>query len=67
MRKSVRQRKSSISKAGSYSEIGKFWDEHDLAELWHKTRKLRGSTERPFGESPEASNEPSRQCHCTDV
>ena len=41
MRKSVRRRKSSISKAGSYSEIGKFWDEHELVEFWHKTRKIK--------------------------
>ena len=41
MRKSVGRRKSSISKAGSYSEIDKFWYEHELVEFWHKTRKIK--------------------------
>ena len=27
-------------KAHLYAAIGKFWDEHDLAEFWHKTRKV---------------------------
>ena len=29
--------KSSISKAGSYQEIGEFWDDHDLADYWEQT------------------------------
>lgn len=29
--------KSSISRARSYKEIGKFWDTHNLAEYWDKT------------------------------
>ncbi|MFZ2409937.1 MAG: CopG family antitoxin [Candidatus Methanoperedens sp.] len=30
--------KSSISKAQSYTEIGEFWDKHDLAERWEETK-----------------------------
>ena len=30
--------KSSISKAGSYQEIGEFWDTHDLSEYWDQTK-----------------------------
>jgi len=41
MKKRVRRTKSSISKFGSYSEIGRFWDEHDLDEFWHKTRRVK--------------------------
>jgi hypothetical protein len=41
MRKSVRRRKSSISKAGSYAEMGKFWDQHELIEFWRKTRRIK--------------------------
>jgi len=33
--------RSSISKARSYTEIGEFWDEHDLSDFWGKTRKVR--------------------------
>jgi hypothetical protein len=32
--------KSSISKAKSYKEIGQFWDVHDLAESWDRTKKV---------------------------
>jgi hypothetical protein len=32
------RRKSSISKAQSYREIGEFWDTHDLAEQWEQTQ-----------------------------
>ncbi len=35
----MRKYKSSISKAGSYKEIGEFWDTHDLTEFWQRTRK----------------------------
>jgi len=31
---------SSISKARSYKEIGKFWDTHDLADYWEQTRPV---------------------------
>jgi hypothetical protein len=30
--------KSSLSKARSYTEIGEFWDTHDLTEYWEQTR-----------------------------
>jgi len=30
--------RSSISKAESYKEIGDFWDTHDLADYWDKTK-----------------------------
>ena len=29
--------KSSISKAQSYTDIGEFWDTHDLADYWDQT------------------------------
>lgn len=31
--------KSSVSQAKSYKEIGEFWDTHDLADFWDKTKK----------------------------
>jgi hypothetical protein len=31
---------SSISKAQSYKEIGKFWDTHDLADYWEQTQPV---------------------------
>ena len=40
MRKTLRRGKSSISKASSYTEIGEFWDEHDLS-YWSKTRRVK--------------------------
>ena len=32
--------RSSISKAESYKEIGDFWDIHDLADYWDKTKSV---------------------------
>lgn len=32
-----RTKKSSISKASSYSEMGVYWDEHDLGDVWDST------------------------------
>ncbi len=32
--------RSSISKAESYKEIGDFWDTHDLADYWDKTKSV---------------------------
>ena len=29
--------RSSISEAGSYEEIGEFWDTHDADEFWDQT------------------------------
>jgi hypothetical protein len=42
MRKpAARKKKSSISKACSYAEVGKYWDQHDLSDVWRKTRKVK--------------------------
>ena len=35
--------KSSISNAGSYHEMGEFWDKHDLAEVWDRTEPVEFS------------------------
>ena len=32
--------KSSISNAGSYAEMGEFWDNHSLAEVWEQTEPV---------------------------
>lgn len=32
--------KSSISNAGSYQEMGEFWDRHDLGEVWDHTEAV---------------------------
>jgi len=37
----MKKNRSSISKARSYSEIGEFWDKHDLSDYWGKTRKVK--------------------------
>lgn len=34
----MEKHKSSISQATSYKEIGAFWDTHDLADFWDKTK-----------------------------
>lgn len=34
----MRGNKTSISKSGSYQKIGEFWDTHDLADYWDKTK-----------------------------
>ncbi len=34
----MKRNKSSISNATSYREIGEFWDTHDLADYWDKTK-----------------------------
>jgi hypothetical protein len=36
----MRKNRSSLSDASSYKEIGEYWDSHDLAEAWGKTRKV---------------------------
>ena len=33
--------KSSLSKARSYKEIGEFWDTHDLADFWDRTKSVK--------------------------
>lgn len=35
-----KDKRSSISKAKSYEEIGEFWDEHDLADFDNVVRKV---------------------------
>ncbi len=35
----MRKHKSLISHATSYKEIGEFWDTHDLADFWDKTKE----------------------------
>ncbi len=37
--------KSSISKAGSYQEIGEFWDTHDLTDYWDQTKPVEFEVE----------------------
>ena len=34
------ENRSSISNASSYSEIGEYWDQHDLADHWDQTRAV---------------------------
>jgi hypothetical protein len=34
----MRKGRSSISKGQSYQQIGEFWDTHDLADHWDKTK-----------------------------
>ncbi|MGQ3683974.1 MAG: CopG family antitoxin [Candidatus Loosdrechtia sp.] len=35
----MKKRKGSISQATSYKETGEFWDTHDLADFWDKTKE----------------------------
>lgn len=37
----MKKSKSSISEAHSYTDIGEFWDKHDLSDFWGKTRRVR--------------------------
>jgi len=32
--------KSSVSAASSYQEMGEYWDEHDLADIWDQTEPV---------------------------
>ena len=32
--------KSSISRASSYEEMGDYWDEHDISEIWEQTEEV---------------------------
>ena len=36
----MKKSKASISKAGSYQEIGEFWSEHDLGDFWDQTKPV---------------------------
>ncbi len=44
-------RRSSISKARTYAEMGDFWDEHDLSEYWGQTRSVRAAVSLESEES----------------
>ena len=35
-----RSKKSSISKAQSYQEIGEFWDTHNLSDYWDEIKPI---------------------------
>lgn len=32
--------KSTISKSSTYSEMGEYWDQHDLMEVWDQTESV---------------------------
>jgi hypothetical protein len=44
-------RKSSVSKARTYAEIGDFWAEHDLSDYWDKTRSVQAEVRLESEES----------------
>lgn len=50
-RKKAAGRRSSISKARTYAEIGAFWDEHDLSDYWDSTRPVRAQVQMESEES----------------
>ncbi len=50
-RKKSLSRRSSVSKARTYAEIGAFWDEHDLSDFWGKTKPVRPGVELESEES----------------
>jgi hypothetical protein len=50
-RKRIVSRKSSVSEARSYADIGDFWDEHDLSDYWGKTRSVRADVDLESEES----------------
>ena len=37
----MKKKRSSLSKAISYKEIGEYWDIHDLSEFWGKTKRVK--------------------------
>ena len=50
-RKKSQNRRSSISNARTYAEIGEFWDGHDLSDFWGQTRPTRVDVELESEES----------------
>lgn len=36
----MKKNRSSISKAQTYEEIGRFWDEHDVSDYWDETEAV---------------------------
>ena len=47
----TRVRRSSVSKATTYAEIGDFWDDHDLGDFWSTTRAIRATVDLESEES----------------
>lgn len=37
----MKKNKTSISNANSYKDIGAYWDDHDLSEVWSNTKKVQ--------------------------
>jgi hypothetical protein len=37
----MNKNKTSISRKSSYKEIGEYWDVHDVAEIWDKTKVVK--------------------------
>ena len=35
----MEKRRSKLSQAKSYKEMGEFWDHHDLSGFWRKTKE----------------------------
>jgi hypothetical protein len=57
--------KSSISNADSYQQIGEFWDQHDLTEVWDRTEAVKFSVDieserKYFALDADMSNQVSR-------
>jgi hypothetical protein len=50
-RKKAAGRRSSVSQAATYAEIGAFWDEHDLSDYWDSTRPVRAQVQMESEES----------------
>ncbi len=46
-----RSRRSSVSKASTYTSMGDFWDSHDLSDFWDKTRPAKATAELESEES----------------
>jgi hypothetical protein len=46
-RKRYKKNRSSISKAASYQEIGQYWDQKDLDEVWDQTESSSITEARP--------------------
>ena len=36
----MKDNKTSISQASSYTEAGEYWDNHDLGDVWEKTEAV---------------------------
>lgn len=44
-------RRTDLSKAATYAEMGDFWDRHDLSDFWDKTRSVRADVRLESEES----------------